>query len=123
MALKPPLLPNTATIRPRAPISLALTRRHNPAIVHDAVRNNAALSRFELDIDGAIAFANYRVAGRVITFTHTEVPPQLRKRGFATKLAYGALVAVRARGLKVVPRCSFIAYYMEQHPDLYDLLA
>jgi len=39
------------------------------------VRDNTALSRFELDADDVTAVANYRLAGNVMTITHTEVPP------------------------------------------------
>jgi uncharacterized protein len=33
------------------------------------------------------------------------------------------LEAVRARGLKIVPRCSFVRAYLEKHPEFSDLLA
>jgi uncharacterized protein len=88
-----------------------------------AVRDNNALSRFELDADGITALANYQVAGKVMTFTHTEVPPQARREGIASRLIEGALKAVRARGLKIVPRCSFVRAYLGKHPEDSDLLA
>jgi predicted GNAT family acetyltransferase len=88
-----------------------------------SVRDNAALSRFELDAEGATALAYYRLANGVMTFTHTETPQRLRGRGIASRLVHGALEAVRARGLKVVPRCSFVANYMARHPEFGDLLA
>jgi uncharacterized protein len=87
------------------------------------VRNNAALSRFELDTDEGIAVANYRPAPGVLTFYHTEVPPQLRERGIASRLVHGALEQARAEGLKVVPRCGFVRHYIETHPEFQDLLA
>jgi predicted GNAT family acetyltransferase len=86
------------------------------------VRDNPALSRFELDAEGHTAFSNYRLAPGVITFTHTEVPPQLRERGIGSALVQGALAAARARGLKVVPRCSFVAHYIGTHPEFQNLL-
>jgi uncharacterized protein len=92
--------------------------RHMPA-----VRDNAALSRFELAADGVTAFANYRIAGNVITIMHTETPVQARGRGLASQLVSGALENVRARGLKVVPRCPFVRAYIAKHPDYRDLLA
>ncbi|MEX0842334.1 MAG: GNAT family N-acetyltransferase [Xanthobacteraceae bacterium] len=87
------------------------------------VRNNTALSRFELDAEGIAAVAHYRLADGVITFTHTEVPPALRERGIASRLIQGALEAVRAQGLKVVPRCSFVRHYIATHAEFKDLLA
>jgi uncharacterized protein len=87
------------------------------------VRDNPALSRFELEADGITAVANYRIAGNVMTFTHTEVPPQARHGGIASRLIDGALRAARARGLKIVPRCSFVHAYVASHPEFDDLVA
>jgi len=88
-----------------------------------AVRDNPALSRFELDANGVTAVANYKIADGVITFTHTEVPPQARGGGTASRLIVGALEAARARGLKVVAHCSFVRAYLAKHPEFQDLLA
>jgi len=87
-----------------------------------SVHDNAPRSRFELAAEGATALAYYRLANGVMTFTHTEVPPQFRQRGIA-RLVQGALEAARARGLKIVPRCSFVANYVAPHPEFGDLLA
>jgi predicted GNAT family acetyltransferase len=88
-----------------------------------AVRDNPALSRFELDVDGVTAVANYQLDGGVMTFTHTEVPPPARHGGIASQLIEGALEAARARGLKIAPRCSFVKAYVDKHPEVHDLLA
>ncbi|OQW57035.1 MAG: acetyltransferase [Proteobacteria bacterium SG_bin9] len=80
------------------------------------VINNTALSRFELESDGAIAFVNYRISGENIIFTHTETPRALRGRGIATRLVEGAIALANADGLTVIPGCSFVADYMAKHP-------
>jgi predicted GNAT family acetyltransferase len=87
------------------------------------VRDNPALSRFELDVNGVTAATFYRLDGPAITFTHTEVPPQARGGGVGSRLIEGALQAVRARGLKVVPQCPFVRGYIDKHPEVRDLLA
>lgn len=87
------------------------------------VRNNTALSRYELDVNGATAFANYRLAPGAVVITHTETPPALRGRGIASKLVKGALEQIRADGLKVVAGCSFVADYLNKHPEFSDLAA
>jgi len=38
-------------------------------------------------------------------------------------LVKGALQLARAQGEQVVPLCSFIAAYMDRHPEYSDLLA
>lgn len=87
------------------------------------VRNNTALSRYELDVDGATAFANYRLAPGKVIITHTETPPALRGRGIASKLVQGALEQIRTDGLKVVAGCGFVVDYLDKHPEFSDLAA
>lgn len=86
------------------------------------VRNNTELHRFELDAEGHMAVAYYRLSPGVITFTHTEVPNELSGRGIGSALARGALDIVRAQGLKVVVQCPFISAFMGKHPEFNDLL-
>jgi uncharacterized protein len=81
------------------------------------VRDNKARSRFELDVAGAVAFANYRLAPGAVIITHTETPRELRGRGIASELVNGALRLIRANGLKVVAGCSFVADYLNKHPE------
>jgi hypothetical protein len=90
--------------------------------VSDEVQDNPAQSRFELSAEGGTAAAYYDLSPGVITFTHTEVPRALEGRGIGSKLARGALDAVRAQGLKVVAECPFIRGYIERHPEFQDLL-
>ena len=86
------------------------------------VRDNPAMHRFELDADGGVAVAYYQLTPGVITFTHTEVPQALSGHGIGSTLVKGALEAARARNLKVVARCPFVAAYMARHPEFNDLL-
>ena len=93
------------------------------AAIPSPIRDNAALSRFELEAGGVTAFLNYRLAGNVITLMHTETPVQARGRGIASQLVAGVLDEVRRRGLKIVPRCRFVAAYLAKHPEFRDLVA
>ena len=88
-----------------------------------AVRDNKSLSRFELDVEGAVAFANYRLAPHAVIITHTETPRALRGRGIASELVKGALDLIRADGRKVVAGCGFVADYLRRHPEFTDLTA
>lgn len=87
------------------------------------VSNNEERSRYELVEQGHTAFAAYGIDGAVITFTHTVVPPALQGMGVASRLIAAALADARARGLKVVPQCPFVAAYIAKHPEWRDLLA
>ncbi len=88
-----------------------------------AVRDNVALSRFELDANGVTAFANYKLGDGVVAILHTETPVEARGQGIASKLVAGAFDIVRARGLKVIPRCAFVRAYIAKHPEVSDLVA
>ena len=86
------------------------------------VRDNKAKSRFELDVGGAVAFANYRLTPSSVIISHTETPRALRGRGIASELAQGALQLIRADGLKVVAGCGFVVDYLQRHPEFADLV-
>jgi uncharacterized protein len=87
------------------------------------IRDNTAQNRFELDADGATAFVNYKIDGGTITLLHTETPVPLRGRGIASRLVHDVLDNIRARGLKMVPRCAFVSAYLAKHPQYRDLVA
>lgn len=85
------------------------------------VHDNAAKHRFELEAEGHLAATYYELAGNVITFVHTEVPPELGGKGIGSKLVRGALDQVRSRKLRVVAKCPFVKAYIEKHPEYADL--
>ena len=60
------------------------------------VRDNKTLSRFELDTNVGVAFANYRRTASAVIITHTETPRAMRGRGIASELVDGALQLIRA---------------------------
>jgi predicted GNAT family acetyltransferase len=88
-----------------------------------AVRKNAERGRYEMDIGGATAFVTFSMGARAMVLHHAEVPAALRGRGAGAQLAAGVLDAIRAEGLKVVPRCGFIADFIARTPAYQDLLA
>jgi hypothetical protein len=88
-----------------------------------AVRDNKALGRFELDVEGGLAFANYRLTPQAVVITHTETPRALRGRGVASELIKGSLDLIRADGHKVIAGCGFVVDYLYKHPEYSDLMA
>ena len=60
------------------------------------VRHNAAAHRFEAEVDGHRAVAEYALEGGRVVLTHTFVPPELRGRGLAEKLVRPALSVLSA---------------------------
>ncbi len=90
--------------------------------VNNTVSDNPAKHRFELEGRGQYRCYLLREIGGVITFVHTEVPPELGGKGVGSKLVRGTLDQVRADGLKVIAQCLFVKGWIDKHPDYADLL-
>ena len=84
--------------------------------------DNKPHHRFELVVEGHLAAAYYKVDGNVITFEHTEVPPELGGKGVGSKLVQAALDQVRAEGMKVIAECPFVKAWIGKHPEYKGLL-
>jgi predicted GNAT family acetyltransferase len=87
------------------------------------VRHNLRASRFEASVDGQLCVADYHLHNGVMTMFHTKVPRALEGRGIASRLVSAALDHARAQGLKVRPDCSYVASWMQRHPESLELLA
>lgn len=88
------------------------------------VVDNPAQGRYELSLgERLVGFSAYVVRPARIVFTHTEVDGAYEGQGLGSMLARGALDDVRLRGLRVTPRCPFIAAYIRRHPEYEDLIA
>ena len=82
-----------------------------------SVRHNEAAHRFELDAPHGLAIAVYRPQGDARVFTHTEVPPQDEGQGLAAALVRAALDDTKAKGLRIVPACSYVVAFVRRHPE------
>jgi predicted GNAT family acetyltransferase len=87
------------------------------------IEHDRAGSRFVTQVESQLCVADYRLAGTLMTIHHTYVPPSLRGHGIAAALTAEALAHARREGWQVRPLCSYVARYMQRHPDTLDLLA
>ena len=86
--------------------------------------DDPAAGRYELFVSGTLAgLATYVLSDDTMTIPHTEVQPRFEGQGLGARLAKFALDDARRRGLRVVPRCPFIAAYIERHSEYADLVA
>ena len=67
-------------------------------------------------------YSEYHLRENRIIITHTQIDSSFEGKGIGSKLAVYALDDARARHLQVVPRCPFIAAYIDRHPEYADLV-
>jgi uncharacterized protein len=82
-------------------------------------------SRYELLVDDRVAaFADYIAHAEVsaIELPHTVTHPEFRGQGLAAKLITHVLNDLRASNQKVIPTCSYVAHFIESHPEYSDLV-
>ena len=88
------------------------------------VKENTALHRFELPLDGeAMALAYYTLDNGQLVLTHTEVPSEFSGQGIATRLARGTFDLLRQSGRKAVLKCPFMGHFFATHPEYADIVA
>ena len=86
------------------------------------VVDNAGAHRLEIADGDAIAFLTYRANGDAIEYVHSETPPALRGKGYASALAKFGLERDKAAGRKVIATCPFVKTYIERHPEYASLV-
>lgn len=88
------------------------------------MRNNHSKSRYELVIDDeVVGIADYSVDGDRVVVPHTEIASHLRGQGLGAILVKGVLDDLRGSGRTVVPRCWYVAQYIQEHPEFQDMVA
>jgi predicted GNAT family acetyltransferase len=87
------------------------------------VTHNTARQRFETEVEGHLAYADYRLDDGVMVFTSTQVPEAVGGRGIAGRLVRTAMDYAREHGHRVEPACSYVSAWLERHPEYRDLRA
>ena len=85
------------------------------------IKHNEQAQRFETTVDDTTAYLSYQVQGDKLVYDHTIVPSAISGRGIAGDLTKHALDYARDQGKKVIPACSYVASYMQKHPEYADL--
>jgi predicted GNAT family acetyltransferase len=89
-----------------------------------SVRDAEERHRYELTLDGElVGLIEYRKRDGIIDLVHTEVLPAYDGHGFGATLARTALDDARAAGIKVIPSCPYVRYFISRHPEYADLVA
>lgn len=78
---------------------------------------NEETKRFELTVDGHIAFIDYEENEKIIKLIHTESPEALAGRGAATALIEKTLNYLEENAYGLVPLCPLVFAYVKRHPE------
>lgn len=92
------------------------------AVAPRIIQHNAAAFRFEYTEDSQLCVLDYSLDGSVAAFTHTGVPSLVGGRGIAADLVRAGLDTARAQGWQVRADCSYVAAYVQRHPEYQDLV-
>ncbi|HEX8561817.1 MAG TPA: GNAT family N-acetyltransferase [Flavobacterium sp.] len=84
---------------------------------------NEVESQFELHLEGTIAFLEFVSKENTVYLTHTSVPKDLERQGVGSQLVQNTLDHLKKTHREVLPLCSFVAYYIDNHPEYHSLLS
>jgi uncharacterized protein len=84
--------------------------------------DNREESRFELEENGLVVWADYRIREGRYVLSHVEAEPPLRGTGAASRLMQQIVDHARAHKLVLAPRCSYALAWFERHPEAQDVL-
>jgi predicted GNAT family acetyltransferase len=97
-----------------------VTAAATPGLV---VRDNPPELRYEALVDGRlVGLIRYRKEPGLVVLVHSEIDLDREHTRLGQELVRGALADIRARGLRVVPHCPFVADYIREHPEEADLV-
>lgn len=86
------------------------------------MNDNREEQRFELEENGFLAWADYRVRDGKYVIPHVEAEPPLRGTGAADRLMAAIVDHARANALVIEPRCSYARIWFTRHPAASDVL-
>lgn len=90
---------------------------------HELILNEVK-KRFEMEVDGHIAFIEYILTNDDVMFlTHTEVPKSLGGKGIGSSIIQKALNYIKEHNYSLAPLCPFVAKYLVKNPEWQSILA
>jgi predicted GNAT family acetyltransferase len=77
--------------------------------------NNSAKSRYELDVGGQVAWADYRIQDKTLFIDHVEAPQSLRGTGAAGRLMKHVAETAAQEGYSITPICGYAAAWLAKN--------
>lgn len=93
----------------------------NPEFEKIPLIKNEANKRFEMHINGHLAFINYEEDDdQILSLVHTEVAPELAGSGAASVLVNKTLTFLKEKNILIQPFCPYVFAYIKKHPEWKD---
>ena len=70
-----------------------------------------------------VGILDYHADGDTLVLPHTVIDASERGQGLGATLVQFALDEIRRDGQRIVPTCSFVAQFLDEHPQYQDLIA
>ena len=80
-------------------------------------RINKEKQRFELEVNGVVAYVTYIDVEGIYNLPHTIVPKEIGGKGVGSRLVKQTLDYLLDRNIKYIPICSFIVAFIAKHED------
>lgn len=86
------------------------------------MRDDAERGRFEIEVDGLVAHAEYRREPGTLVILHVYAPPRLRGTGAADRLMGEVAAQARTEGARIRALCGYANRWLTTRPAYRDLL-
>jgi len=84
---------------------------------------NAPSHRMEMEIEGGVAFIDFKHIKNKFFFIHTEVPIAMRRKGAGTAIVQKTLQYAKENNLTIIPVCPFVQSYLQKHKEWNSIIA
>ena len=79
--------------------------------------------RFEIEVDGYLAFIDFKETRDRISLIHTEAAPELKGTGAAVAVVEKVLRFIAEDGRKLMPYCPFVYAYIKKNTDWKEIVS
>jgi len=81
------------------------------------LHKNEETKRFEIKVDGHLAFIDYRERGDKVSLIHTEAEPELAGTGAAKAVVETTLNWIAENNKTILPYCPYVFGYIKRNPE------
>ncbi|HNC63907.1 MAG TPA: GNAT family N-acetyltransferase [Chitinophagales bacterium] len=85
--------------------------------IYTPININHAENRFEMMVDGYMAYIEFEIHNGIYSLTHTISPKEIGGRGVASSLIEKVLIYLNAEKQQFIPICPMVVNFIQKHPE------